>query len=136
MSELLDYAPPADPPAEARRSLRLAWVAGAFPIVLLLSAHLTWLLASVALGRAPRAFVDDPTAIAAGVSTAYAVTAFLAGCYAHAIFISAALAIGAGVTAERMSAGLRRMTLAALPWAAAALYGALDPLRVVAWLAD
>lgn len=115
------------------------WVALslAYPWIWLSSVYATWLVARVSLGRSPRPLLDDPKLLGAAVSSAHSLAVLLLMLLMPSGVLTVAAALWLGWSG-RLSWHTVGSWLSALllSWFAAALYGGLDPGRVLAWFVD
>ena len=119
------------------RECLVAAVAWSYPVVLVASFYLTWVLAWWSLGRRPIPLLDDPKQISAVVDIAIILVSALV------VFSPAGLGLGIAATAyygakRRLSISWQVIAVLLLLslWVAAFYFLRKDPWQVVYWFMD
>jgi hypothetical protein len=122
-----------------RRLAALYWVAACYPMLILLSIHLTWLGAWCALGHPPRPSLDDPEDIGP-IAVPYALTAILLFGAPIALVAAVGLTIGRIVRRiiDRAGRAYSAVLLGVVPlsWFVGDALLQWDPLHIVYWYMD
>ena len=112
-------------------------VAWTYPITLVASFYLTWLIAWSILGHAPRPSLDDPKHISNWLAVPYYITVLLLIGFPAASLGGIAATVWFGVVRKvRYSVILIWLGTLMLLWVAAIIFLRWDPLQVGNWFMD
>jgi hypothetical protein len=120
-----------------RRLRAAAWISSAYPFVILVSLHVTWLAAWCILGHAPRPYTDDPDRLGLIVTVARCVTLILLVVGTPLIWFVyvPAIIVVANVSRRGMrpGEGLLRLLVLLGAWLVSFAVAWWDPAEVLRW---
>lgn len=128
-----------------RKSRRPRWLPEAlaigYPVALVASLYVSWLVAWAALGYRPRPMLDDPKFIGFAVDVACTVAMILLMCAPGALAIGGIAAIHSAwrrgpTTAAFVARSAAVLALLAITWVASFAFLRWDPIDVVTWYMD